>query len=86
MANPFEDSPYFKIVPMKPWVPTPLAPNELFRGASWSVFLEPEGHVLDWMSGELSGRSRRTLISKSEAEKLIAGEASADEVLRAHGF
>lgn len=79
-----EDNPYFQIVPPEPFVPSPLAPNELHRGDWWSVFLENEGTVLEWISGEFQGRLKRIVISKDEAQRLIADEVSADEVLRAH--
>lgn len=85
MANPFNKDPLYTTLPMPEWKSTPLLPNELHRGDWWSVFREGEGYALEWVSGELAGRLKRIPIESEEARRLVAGEITPDEVLRAHG-
>ena len=79
-----DDTPFYTIEPAPPFVPSPLEPNELFRGSYWSVYLEDETYVLGYISGELAGRYKRLEISKTEAEQLMAGAISCESVLLAH--
>lgn len=86
-----DDNPYFtlgaKVDPSQtPFVPTPLHPNELFRGEWWSIYLEGGAYILDFMSGELSGRTRRVTVAREDAEALMRGDAKAEDVLRKYGI
>jgi len=85
MANPFEDNPNIEPVPMKPFVRSPLEPNELFRGQAWSVYLEDGRYELNYLTGHLAECERRLPISKREAEQLMSGDLNVEEVLRAYG-
>ena len=79
-----DDNSYYSIEPATPFVPTPLQPNELFRGPYWSVYLQAETYVLEYISGELAGRLKQLEITQAEAERLMAGEISGESVLLAH--
>ncbi len=79
-----DDNPFYTIKSAPPFVPSPLEPNELFRGPYWSVYLKDETYVLGYISGELTGRYKRLSISKTEAEQLMASEISCESVLLAH--
>ena len=79
------DNPYYSIRPAPQFEPTPLEPNELFRGAYWSIFLEDQTYILGYISGELAGRFKRIAISQHEAEQLMAGAVSCESVLLRHG-
>ena len=84
-----DDNPYFTLGPEidpSQFVPTPLEPNELFRGEWWSIYLEGGAYILDFMSGELSGRNRRVTVTRDEAEVLMSGDVKADDVLRKYGI
>ena len=72
------------IEPAPEFRPSPLEPNELFRGPYWSVYLENETYVLGHISGEHGGGFKRLAISKREAEQLMAGQTSCEDVLIAH--
>ena len=76
---------YFTIHPAPKFEPTPLAPGELFRGDSWSVYLEEQTYILGYVSGELAGRFKRITISPREAQQLMAGEITCESVLIGHG-
>lgn len=82
------DNPYFTLGPKvdpSQFVPTPLEPNELFRGDYWSIYLEDGVYVLGFMSGELAGRFKRVTISRENAEALMKGEVSCESLLRKLG-
>ena len=79
-----KDDSYFTIQPAPKFAPTPLAPNELFRGDYWSIFLENKAYVLGFVSGELAGRFKRISISEAEARQLMAGEVTCESVLIRH--
>ncbi len=79
------DDDLFTLEPAPNFEPTPLAPNELFRGEFWSVFLENQTYILGFVSGEMAGRFKRITISQSEAEQLIAGAVTCESVLIRHG-
>ena len=74
----------FTIQPPPKFEPSPLAPDELFRGDYWSVYLEDETYILGYVSGELVGRFKRIAILPREAEQLMAGAVTCESVLIAH--
>ena len=80
-----DDNPYYTIEAAAPFETSPLAPNELFRGPFWSVYLENQTYVLGYISGELAGRYKQLEISEFEAQQLIKGEVSCESVLLWHG-
>lgn len=79
-----DDNPYFTIQPAPKWEPTPLAPNELFRGEYWSVYLENATYILGYILGEMAGRFKRIAISEAEARQLMAGAVTCESVLIRH--
>ena len=56
-----------------------------FAGRFGRFTSKTQTYVLGYVSGELAGRYKRLQISKSQAEQLMAGAVSCDDVLLAHG-
>jgi hypothetical protein len=54
-------------------------------GPSWHAWRTADGFVLEYDTGDLAGRSRRSDLSPEEWERLRADPAEIDPIIRAHG-
>ncbi len=75
----------FEIVQHRPMVTLPPTPDEVARGDYWSLLKRESRYVLEYISGEMSGRLKQLVVTQEEAQRLMRGEAEAEQVIIAHG-
>jgi hypothetical protein len=56
----------------------------ILNGDSWSVRLVKGRYLLEYVSGELAGRMKTLVITKSDFEGLQSGELTVDHILASH--
>lgn len=60
-------------------------PGERARGSDWILVDGDGGPMLDYLSGEMGGGSKRIAVTPEEAAALASGELSADALLARYG-
>jgi hypothetical protein len=55
--------------------------NEIVHGNAWKAFSTEAGHFVEYISGELAGRTKKLTITEQEYQQLAAGQITFDSLL-----